>query len=286
LSAGAARQLLDRFLRRNSIGRRVRLLSTAAYSEPVTFGIFRWTIVLPAATEERLKKEELRALLAHEVAHLMRGDIWWLWIGRLLCCCLVFQPLNIMARRRWQRAAEYLCDDWAVQRGVQGLSLARCLTRIAQWRFGAEACAAGLAAGGSRATLVRRVERLINHPHRVDIWSRPLGRSAFALLTLVVAAGFAVCAPRVDVPVCAQTDSPAAVPAPPPSSTATQASDWRSLEEELLQLDADLTRADELLHQIPFDHVPRHSAENLRRRADDLRERRRRIAELIQKESE
>ena len=286
LGAGAARLLLDRFLQRNLIRRRVRLLSTTTFAEPVTFGIFRWTIVLPAATEERLNKEELRALLAHEVAHLMRGDVWWLWIGRLLCSCLVFQPFNIMARRRWQQAAEYLCDDWAVQRGVRGLSLARCLTQIAQWRFGAEACEAGLAAGGSRASLVRRVERLVDDPRHVDVWSRPLGRSFFALLTLIVAAGFAVFAPCVDVPVYGRMDRPAAAAVPPPTPTTTQASDWRSLEEELLQLDADLTRAGELLHQIPFDHVSRHSAENLRRRANDLRQRRRQIAELIRKESE
>jgi hypothetical protein len=157
LKDGPARRATDRFLKRHGIRRKIRLLTSTSHHEPVTYGLFVWTIVLPQHTEER----QLNALLAHEVAHLVRGDVWWLWIGRLICTCLAFQPLNLLARRNWQQATEYLCDDWAVERGVRSISLARCLTQIAEWRYGLQASKIGLAAGGTRATLVQRVERLV-----------------------------------------------------------------------------------------------------------------------------
>ncbi|MBP86430.1 MAG: hypothetical protein CMJ64_06910 [Planctomycetaceae bacterium] len=135
---GTARRTLDRFLKRHKIRRRIRLLTARNQSEPIAYGLFRWTIVLPEGAEDRLERNELKALLAHEVAHLVRGDVRWLWAGRVLCTCFAFQPLNFLARKRWQQVAEYLCDDWALERGVRSLSLARCLTQVAEWRFGAD----------------------------------------------------------------------------------------------------------------------------------------------------
>jgi beta-lactamase regulating signal transducer with metallopeptidase domain len=100
LQDGMARLALDRFLKQNKIRSKIRLLSSVKQKEPVAYGIFVWTIILPEKIEQRLNKEELKSLLAHEVAHLVRGDVWWLWIGRVLCSCLAFQPLNLLARRR------------------------------------------------------------------------------------------------------------------------------------------------------------------------------------------
>ena len=81
--------------------------------------------MLPERAVKDLCEDELRALLAHELAHLVRGDSSWLCISRVVCSCLAFQPLNHLARREWQRAAEFLCDNWAVSRTQTPLALAR-----------------------------------------------------------------------------------------------------------------------------------------------------------------
>ncbi len=109
---------------------------------------------LPQRAAHDLPEAELRTLLAHELAHLVRGDSTWLLISRLVCSCLAFQPLNHLARREWQRAAEYLCDGWAVSRTTgTPLALARCLTEVAGWRRSGEASAAILAATGRKSVL-------------------------------------------------------------------------------------------------------------------------------------
>lgn len=185
--AGPVYDVLSRLLRKTTSRQRVRLLKSDSFTEPVVFGLFRWTIIAPAGVENKLTRRELEALFAHELAHLVRGDAWWLLIGRLLCSCLPFQPLNFLARKSWQRAAECQCDDWAVQRTAGPVTLARCLTKVAEWRFHSRHCAEALPAGGAKSTLSERVERLLADRPNVDPWSRSQRRCLLTAVTLCVA---------------------------------------------------------------------------------------------------
>ena len=115
---GAIRDVLADVLRRVKVVRRVRLLSSPSCGQPAAFGLFHWTIVLPEKRIHDLAEDELTALFAHEVAHLVRGDALWLWICRVLCSCLSFQPLNFVVRNELRRSAEILCDEWAVRKSA------------------------------------------------------------------------------------------------------------------------------------------------------------------------
>ena len=284
LERGPARSVLDRFLSRHKIRGRIRLLASSSHCEPIAYGLFQWTIVLPEGAEDRLERSELKALLAHEVAHLVRGDVRWLWAGRVLCTCFVFQPLNYLARRNWQQAAEYLCDDWAIDRGIRSLSLARCLTQVAEWRFGVAATEVGLAAGGSKATLVERVKRLVEEDPARDSWQRPARRK---LLTLGVASAVVMLvgfAPRVALPLTPASELKAegridSIESSPDQPTP---SDWHALNEELLQLEADLQR----LNQLRDGKQPAEAAGHFRhieKRAATLRTRRENITSLLER---
>ncbi|MBC8351007.1 MAG: M56 family metallopeptidase [Planctomycetes bacterium] len=189
IDSGASRRMLDRLLETTDIRRAVRLESSTQFNEPVAFGVWRWRIILPHYINERLSAEELRALLAHELAHLVRGDSLWVWIGRVLCLCFGFQPLNFLARRRWQHAAEFLCDDWAIQHNANPLALAKCLTQFAEWRLDRCDLSGVLAVTGDSAAVTERVERLVNasptHVSSGRKWMLPLSVGcAFVLMTV------------------------------------------------------------------------------------------------------
>ena len=284
ISGGPARRTLDRLLQRNSIRRPVRLVSGDAFDGPVAYGLVRWTVVLPRGMERRLGHDELQALLAHELAHLVRGDVLWLWAGRLLCSCLAIQPLNFLARRRWQHAAEFLCDDWAVRRGASALSLARCLTRLAQWRLEERECAAGLAAGGSSAKIVLRVERLLNASGRVDLWSSPFRRGLLWAAVLLVTALLVCLAPRVGF--AAHPTSRQDGDAWGSSRPSESADDWQQLDEELRQLDHELSCVFQLLDETAHEPEVYESVEQMRRHATSLRQRRHALAAEMQEEAE
>ncbi|TWU12649.1 BlaR1 peptidase M56 [Symmachiella macrocystis] len=163
LTEGPAAEELASLLAQQRRSKKVRLLSSGQYAEPAAFGLWRWHIVLPTRAEAELNRDELRSLLAHELAHLVRRDIWWLCMGRLLCSAFAYQPLNFWARRQWQRAAEFLCDEWAIDRTGDRFALANCLTTVAQWRIGTETLTGSLAATGHRSTLSERVESLVDN---------------------------------------------------------------------------------------------------------------------------
>ena len=184
---------------------RVRLLIVPGFCEPAAFGIWRPTIVLPPSCEA-LPREELRAVLAHELGHIVRGDVWWLLIGRVLTTVFGFQPLNRIARREWTAAAECLCDSWAVDRGVERLTLARCLTALAENRLTGVSLADALAAVGSPSSLRTRIERLVGEPV-VDPWAK---RSRRWLLSGSVIAAAALAAVTLPLPKVVTASIPSA----------------------------------------------------------------------------
>jgi hypothetical protein len=197
IDGGPARELLDQLLQLVPRAPKVLLLSAPDDSEPAALGIVRWTIVLPPRATLDLSPDELRALLAHELAHLVRGDSLWLGISRALCSCLAFQPLNHLARREWQRSAEFLCDNWAVTRTGAPLALARCLTEVASWRLAGHVSSALLAATGRKSGLVDRIERLLDTRPVFETGNEMRDRRRTVFAGVIVLASLIFCAPRV-----------------------------------------------------------------------------------------
>jgi hypothetical protein len=195
LTAGPARAMLDRIRLRAGIRRDIRLRRSPRAQQPLACGLIRWTIALPAATETHLNEKQLEALLAHELAHLVRGDVAWLWFGQLLCTCLCWQPLNFVARRRWRSAAEYRCDDWAVDSGAEPLSLASCLTEVAGWRITGGSPALGETATGTPSEFGRRIRRLASMP-QADRWQGIRRRWCLRVCIALLTAALGCWAPR------------------------------------------------------------------------------------------
>lgn len=141
------------------ITRPVRVLSSARVAEPAACGILSWIILLPTGIEKHLSRDELTALLAHELGHLVRRDTVWIWIGRILTSCCSWQPLNLLAVHRWQQATEFQCDDWAVRETNSRVVLARVLTTVAEFKT-KHSFSPGVSATAPPLSL--RIERLLN----------------------------------------------------------------------------------------------------------------------------
>lgn len=106
---------LNRLLARLSVDlklkRRVRLLITTSRMGPAVIGLLRPTIILPTAILEGRSLSELEPVLAHELIHIRRGD---LWIGLLQLLASVvwwFHPLVWFTSRRLKFEIEQCCDE-------------------------------------------------------------------------------------------------------------------------------------------------------------------------------
>jgi beta-lactamase regulating signal transducer with metallopeptidase domain len=237
-----------------NVRRRVRLLESTADRQPAAFGLFRWTIVLPQALIPTLQLDELRALLGHEVAHLARGDASWLWIGRILCACFAFQPLNFLARAQLRLAAEFLSDEWAVRNSANRFALARCLTRVAEWTVHLPPQPIELAAVGPRTNLSERVERLVLERRRSDSWDGGRRRWLVWAAAFIAAFGLECSAPRTSLLAepprhAAVAGSPRAIELSQPNTKPMLADALQSLGAETRDLLSELKRVDSLLKQ-------------------------------------
>jgi len=150
------------------------------------------TIALPVRCEADLTDDELRAVLAHEVAHVGRRDVAWLRLGRYLTALLWLQPLNRVALRGMIEAAELVCDDWALRRMRQPLGLARSISRVAEWSVVPHRRPAAVVAmvGRDGRSLSGRVRRILAGPptEAHSRWKRLSGGVALLLPLLMLPA--------------------------------------------------------------------------------------------------
>lgn len=225
-----------------SLRRPIRLLACSGQVEPAAYGWRKPTIVLSNALVAQLTDAELRAVLAHELAHLVRRDTAWVWIGRLLCTTFAFQPGNRLARRRWRQAVEFRCDDWSLAQGIQRLSLASCLVAVAEWLGDRSTSVARLSATGS--PLAARIDRLLNVPFP-DGWNSPGRRRVLATVLIGSLLPGACWAPSVALsrPLRETAEAKAA----DAMHAATERERLAAMSEQLALVLRDVDRASELL---------------------------------------
>lgn len=83
---------------------------------PIALGLLRTVILLPAAATGRLPEAELKTILAHELAHVRRGDLWVNWLQILLQAVWWFHPVLWPLNRMIRRVREECCDDLLLAR--------------------------------------------------------------------------------------------------------------------------------------------------------------------------
>ena len=116
---------------------RTRLGLSLEIASPVAFGRRTPTVLLPTALVERAGLDEIGAALAHEGAHLHRGDFAKHMVYTLVSLPVAMHPVTWMLRARVAESREMVCDALAarVLGGAESyvsalLSLAALLPRL------------------------------------------------------------------------------------------------------------------------------------------------------------
>jgi bla regulator protein BlaR1 len=93
------------------------LLSQDSALEPGVFGIFRPVLLWPAKISEHLQDSHLRAILAHEVAHVRRRDNLAAALHMVVEAIFWFHPLVWWLGTRLVEERELACDEQVLQLG-------------------------------------------------------------------------------------------------------------------------------------------------------------------------
>ena len=165
--------------------RRVALRFSDAGQGPMTCGVWHPVIILPSSIHD-WSEERTRAVLLHELAHIVRGDVASNIVARIACSVYWFVPFSWIAARWAMIERERACDDMVLNAGFDGRSYARHLVELARgdsrWMPSA-ATALGMAQG---AGLERRVESLLGGKVNRKALSRTAALSLGMAIQLVL----------------------------------------------------------------------------------------------------
>ncbi|MEP7043452.1 MAG: M56 family metallopeptidase [Dokdonella sp.] len=182
-------------------------------------------IVLPRWACELLDREQMRAMVAHETAHLARRDAAWKFAIALCRALLWFLPLAGIARRRLDETAELACDAWAARHLGDGRSLAECLAECAERRLEGFESWLAPAMAQRDSPLLQRIDHLIGGTPMNTTLSHLRAGSAAVLalaLAIVLLPGFAAEVQAQPAP--PSPPAPPAAPAPPAPPAAPKSS--------------------------------------------------------------
>ena len=93
------------------IGGEIRLLASPLAQSPMLVGFFRPTILLPS---EHLPDGNARFILAHELTHFRRKDLWKKLLFLMVRCAHWFNPIVYLLNRDFSRWLETSCDEQVV----------------------------------------------------------------------------------------------------------------------------------------------------------------------------
>jgi TonB family protein len=111
--------------------RPVAVLESRDPAPLLTWGLFRPRIIVPAGAAA-WTPGRIEAVLAHELAHIVRRD-WALQItAQIVCAVYWFNPLVWMTCRRLRSESEQACDDAVLRRGIDPADYATHLLGIAR----------------------------------------------------------------------------------------------------------------------------------------------------------
>jgi beta-lactamase regulating signal transducer with metallopeptidase domain len=164
-------------------GRAPELLVVPGLGTPMLWCLGRPKILLPAPLVKALDNDRWRGILAHELAHLRRGDHW---VSRLELVAGLFwwwNPLYWLTRARLDAEAELACDAWVVGALPEDrLAYAETLFHIGSALSRTVSPAPALGAAGSGRFLERRLTMILHE--RVPFRLSPLALLAAGLLVL------------------------------------------------------------------------------------------------------
>jgi bla regulator protein blaR1 len=138
------------------VRRAIRYCESLTLDAPAVVGWFRPVILLPVSAITGLTELQLRAIVAHELAHIRRLDAFFNLFQVAAETVLFYHPAVWWLSKRIRAERENCCDDVALALCRRPAEYARALALMEEWRV-----APGLAMAANRGPLSSRVARLL-----------------------------------------------------------------------------------------------------------------------------
>ena len=178
LELAARVEQLGRRLQMNALS---RVFLSRHVAEALAVGFWRPVVLVPAAWVTEMPLVALEAVIAHELAHLRRFDLWVNLLQRVVETVLFYHPAVWWVSRQLRQEREMCCDELAVGATGARLAYVEALELVARERLAVvrPALAAGIR-GESNMKLLERVRNVLGAgDEQASLW--PAGLLALLL---------------------------------------------------------------------------------------------------------
>ncbi len=206
-----ATHLAQRF----GVARAVTVRVVADLASPLTAGLWRPLLLLPASLVCGMPPELLEALLAHEMAHIRRHDYLINLLQNMIEIVLFYHPAVWWISGQIRREREHIADDFAARILGEPRRLALALSELEKLQFSSH----HLAQAANGGHLMSRIKRLVRPDTAALNWKAAIPMFGLALACVAVLAhgavptdqeGKQVVKPLADFSSCAKPIWPAA----------------------------------------------------------------------------
>ncbi len=144
---------------RLSVDARQRVFACVRVGQAVAVGFIRPVVLIPASWLTQLTPQMIEAIIAHELAHIRRWDLWVNLVQRFIETLLFYHPAVWWLSSRIRLEREMCCDEMAA-RCFDRVSYARSLESVARIGQGNLLMATSIN-GGKKMKLLNRIRYLL-----------------------------------------------------------------------------------------------------------------------------
>lgn len=177
-------QIFARLLEKYGRAGGVRLLESAEAVVPMLAGLLKPAVLLPLRVISGLSEREIEAILAHELAHLVRRDAWSNLAQVAMETLFFYHPAMWWIGRCARQEREHAADDLALEICADRRVYVGALAQLAELRFASQSALA--ATGGSLLARIRRIVRPAPVETAASSWSVGLPSLLTALAVVAI----------------------------------------------------------------------------------------------------
>ncbi len=177
---------LNQLIRRSPLQRSVKVMESALVKVPILLGHLKPLILIPIGTINLLTEEEVEAVLAHELAHIIRRDFSMNIFFTFVEILFYYHPGVWLIAATIRSERENCCDDLALYLCKKPLAYARALYKLEEAHQAARLPGLALSFSSKKKQLLHRVRRILNQPQNKSNIMEKLMTTTFLLLTIAI----------------------------------------------------------------------------------------------------
>ena len=152
---------IDALGERMKLDRPIRICLSDRVKQAMAVGCLRPMIILPMAMITHMPAELLEAIIAHELAHIRRHDLWVNLLQRMAEILFFFHPAIWLISKSLRRERELCCDEMAARAIGERATYAEALEKVSRAILYTKEPAFAAAVGQRKKTVLSRVQHVL-----------------------------------------------------------------------------------------------------------------------------